>query len=327
MEIVTEFPPDIHSALEAKAYLEKLRAIMVYLGVSDGKMEEGHLRAEPNVSVRLIGSDLFGVKTELKNLNSFRAVERGIAYELERQSEMIDRGQPIRQETLGWNDASGKTYHMRFKEEEQEYRYFPEPDLAPLHFDEPDIARLRSELPELPDAKRERFVTEYDLRPYDAEVLTSSRALADYFESASRSGADPKAVANYVTGDLMRLVNASSTDIAQVKITPDDLGRLLKMRDSGKITNNIAKVVLEEMFATGKGAQEIVDARGISIVSDEGALTAEIDKVLAANPDVVSRIKAGNDKSIGFLVGQVMKATRGQARPDLVNKLLKGRIG
>ena len=327
MEIVTEFPPDIATPDEAKAYLEKLRAILVYLGVSDGKMEEGHLRAEPNVSVRKSGAQTYGTKTELKNLNSFRAVERGIAYELERQSGLIEKGVTIRQETLGWNDATGKTYHMRFKEEEQEYRYFPEPDLVQLHFEEADVERWRAELPELPDAKRERFVAQYGLRPYDAEVLTGSRPVADYFEAASASGADPKAVANYVTGDLMRLVNASAIDFGEIKIAPEQLGDLLKLRDSGKITNNIAKSVLEEMFAAGKGAQEIVDARGISVVSDEGAILAEIDKVIAANPDVVAKIKAGNDKSIGFLVGQVMKATKGQARPDLVNKLLKERMG
>ncbi|HEY3328529.1 MAG TPA: Asp-tRNA(Asn)/Glu-tRNA(Gln) amidotransferase subunit GatB [Capsulimonadaceae bacterium] len=326
MEIVTEFPPDIKSPDEAKAYLEKLRAILVYLGVSDGKMEEGHLRAEPNVSVKLVGSDKFGVKTELKNLNSFRAVERGIAYELERQSDMIENGIPIRQETLGWNDASSKTYHMRYKEEEQEYRYFPEPDLVPLHFDDADIERWRSELPELPNAKKERFVSQYDLRPYDAEVLTGSRPVADYFESAIAVGADPKAVANYVTGELMKLINASNSDITAIKTTPQQLGELLKLRDSGKITNNIAKSVLEEMFATGKDAQSIVDSRGIAVVSDEGAIVAEIDKVIAANQDVVAKIKAGNDKSMGFLVGQVMKATKGQARPDLVNKLLKERL-
>ncbi len=326
MEIVTEFPPDIQSPDEAKAYLEKLRAILVYLDVSDGKMEEGHLRAEPNVSVREVGSTGFGTKTELKNLNSFRAVERGIAYELERQGDMLDNGVPIRQETLGWNDAASKTYHMRYKEEEQEYRYFPEPDLVPLHFDDADIERWRAELPELPDAKRERFVSQYDLRPYDAEVLTGTRAVADYFEAAAGAGADAKAVANYVTGDLMRLVNAAGLDIAYCKVKPKQLSDLLKLRDSGKITNNIAKSVLEEMFGTGNDAQAIIDARGISVVSDEGAIIAEIDKVLAANQDVVAKIKAGNEKSMGFLVGQVMRATKGQARPDLVNKLLKERL-
>jgi aspartyl-tRNA(Asn)/glutamyl-tRNA(Gln) amidotransferase subunit B len=327
MEIVTEFPPDLHSAEESKLYLEKLRAILVYLGVSDGKMEEGHLRAEPNVSIHQLGSSELGTKTELKNLNSFRAVERGIAYELVRQSEVVESGGSVRQETLGWNDAASKTYHMRYKEEEQEYRYFPEPDLIPLHFESDDIERWRSELPELPDAKRERFVTGYGLRPYDAEVLTASKPIADYFEEASAGEVDPQQIANYVSIDLMKLINAANGDIAYIKITPANLRELIQLRDKGEITNNIAKSVLEEMFKTGKTAPEIIEASGIKVVSDETVLYSEVDKVIAANPDVVAKIKAGNDKSIGFLVGQIMKATRGQARPDLVNKLLKERIG
>jgi len=327
MEIVTEFPPDIESPDEAKAYLEKLRAILVYLGVSDGKMEEGHLRAEPNVSVREVGSTTFGTKTELKNLNSFRAVERGIAYELDRQSDLLEDGVAIRQETLGWNDASGKTYHMRYKEEEQEYRYFPEPDLVQLHFENDIIEKWRTELPELPDAKRERFVSQYGLRPYDAEVLTGSRPVADYFEAAIAADADPKAVANYVTGDLMRLINAAGADISTIKIEPAHLAELLILRDAGTITNNIAKAVLDDMFETGHSAKSIIDARGLAVVSDESALITEIDKVIAANPDVVAKIKAGNDKSIGFLMGQCMKATRGQAKPDVLTRLLKERIG
>jgi len=327
MEIVTEFPPDLHSAEESKLYLEKLRAILVYLGVSDGKMEEGHLRAEPNVSIRETGSDILGTKTELKNLNSFRAVERGIAYELVRQADLVQSGSEVRQETLGWNDAAGKTYHMRYKEEEQEYRYFPEPDLIPLHFEPSDIERWRAELPELPDAKRERFITSFGLRPYDAEVLTSSKPLADYFEEAAAGDVDAQQIANYVSIDLMKLVNASGIDIAAVKITPSALRELIQLRDKGDITNNIAKSVLEEMFKSGRSAQEVIDSSGIKVVSDEGVLLSEIDKVIAANQDVVAKIKAGNDKSIGFLVGQIMKATKGQARPDLVNKLLKERIG
>jgi aspartyl-tRNA(Asn)/glutamyl-tRNA(Gln) amidotransferase subunit B len=327
MEIVTEFPPDLHSPEESKLYLEKLRAILVYLGVSDGKMEEGHLRAEPNVSIREPGSVRLGTKTELKNLNSFRAVERGIAYELVRQSELVSGGKAVRQETLGWNDASSKTYHMRFKEEEQEYRYFPEPDLIPLHFEQTDIKRWRSELPELPDAKRERFISQYGLRPYDAEVLTSSRQTAAYFEEAAEGDVDPQQIANYVTIDLMKLVNAAGTDVSNIKIKPASLRRLIQLRDAGDITNNIAKSVLEEMFKSGREAQEIIDTSGIKVVSDEGVLLTEIDRVIASNGDVVAKIKAGNEKSIGFLVGQVMKVTKGQARPDLVNKLIKERIG
>ncbi len=326
MEVVTEFPPDLFSADEARAYLEKLRSILIYLGVSDGKMEEGHLRAEPNLSVRPLGEGGVGVKTEIKNLNSFKSVYKGVEYEVQRQSALLNEGGVVRQETLGWNDLRGETYHMRFKEEEQEYRYFPEPDLVPLHFEDVDIEAVRAALPELPDAKRERFTTQYGLRPYDAAILTSSRPLADYYEAAARTGADPKAVANYVTGDLARLLNASGQDIGDTKITPDHLGALLALRDSGKITNVIAKTVLEEMFGTGQSAQEIVEARGLAVVSDEGAIEAEVDKVMAANPDVVAKIKAGNDKSKGFLTGQVMKAMRGQARPDVVNRILDARL-
>jgi len=326
MEVVTEFPPDLFSADEARAYLEKLRSILIYLGVSDGKMEEGHLRAEPNLSVRPRGEGGVGVKTEIKNLNSFKSVYKGVEYEVQRQSALLNEGGVVRQETLGWNDLRGETYHMRFKEEEQEYRYFPEPDLVPLHFEDVDIEAVRAALPELPDAKRERFTTQYGLRPYDAAILTSSHPLADYYEAAARTGADPKAVANYVTGDLARLLNASGQDIGDTKITPDHLGALLALRDSGKITNVIAKTVLEEMFGTGQSAQEIVDARGLAVVSDEGAIEAEVDKVMAANPDVVAKIKAGNDKSKGFLTGQVMKAMRGQARPDVVNRILDARL-
>jgi aspartyl-tRNA(Asn)/glutamyl-tRNA(Gln) amidotransferase subunit B len=326
MEIVTEFPPDIKSAVEAKAYLEKLRSILVYIGATDGKMEEGHLRCEPNISINTADSDSYGVKTELKNLNSFRAVERGIAYEIERQGEILDDGGRVRQETRGWNDAASKTYHMRFKEEEQEYRYFPEPDLVPLQFNDADIEKWRAELPELPDIKRERFIEKFDIRPYDADVLTSSKPVADYFEDVAKAGADPKSAANYVTGDLMRLINAETVEIGQIKISPAQLASLLKLRDSGVITNNIAKSVLEEMFKTGKDAQAIIDSRGISVVSDEGAIIKMIDEVIAANPDVVAKIKGGNPKSMGFLVGQIMKAAKGQARPDLVNKLLAERL-
>ena len=326
MEVVTEFPPDLFSADEARAYLEKLRSILIYLGVSDGKMEEGHLRAEPNLSIRPVGTEGVGVKTEIKNLNSFKSVYKGIEYEVERQSGLLNDGEAVRQETLGWNDLRGETYHMRFKEEEQEYRYFPEPDLVPLHFEDASIDAARSALPELPDAKRERFAAQYGLRPYDAAILTSSRLLADYYEAAARTGADPKAVANYVTGDLARLLNASGQEIGDTKVTPDNLGALLALRDSGKITNVIAKAVLEEMWSTGQSAQEIVEAKGLAVVSDESAIEAEVDKVVAANPDVVAKIKAGNDKSKGFLTGQVMKAMRGQARPDVVNRVLDTRL-
>ena len=325
MEIVTEFPPDIFSADEARAYLEKLRSILIYLGVSDGKMEEGHLRAEPNLSIRPIGTDGVGVKTEIKNLNSFKSVYKGIQYEVERQSAVLERGDAVRQETLGWNDLRNETYHMRFKEEEQEYRYFPEPDLVPLHFDDADIDAARAALPELPDAKRARFEAQYGLRPYDAEILTASRPLAEYYEQATGDGVDPKAVANYVTGELARLLNASGQEITETKIEPRQLRELIKLRDGGKITNAVAKQVLDEMFQTGQAAQAVVDGKGLAVVSDD-AIAAEVDTVLAANPDVVAKIKAGNDKSKGFLTGQVMRALRGQGKPDVVNRLIDERL-
>ena len=325
MEIVTEFPPDLTSADEARAYLEKLRSILVYLGVSDGKMEEGHLRAEPNLSIRPVGTTGVGVKTEIKNLNSFKSVYKGIGYELLRQSEKLNAGESVRQETLGWNDLRGETYHMRYKEEEQEYRYFPEPDLVPLHFDDADVEAARAALPELPDAKRERFVTQYGLRDYDAAILTASRPLADYFEEAAL-GADARAIANYVTGDLARLLNASGQEIEACRVTPANLRELILLRDGGKITNNTARIVLDEMFAAGQTAGAIVDAKGLAAVSDDGAIVAEVDKVLAANTDIIAKIKAGNDKSKNALTGQVMKALKGQARPDVVNRLIDERL-
>ena len=321
MEIVTEFPPDLTSADEARAYLEKLRSILMYLGVSDGKMEEGHLRAEPNLSIRPAGTTGVGVKTEIKNLNSFKSVYKGVLYEVGRQSELLNDGEAVRQETLGWNDLRDETYHMRYKEEEQEYRYFPEPDLVALHFEDRSVEAARADLPELPDAKRERFVIDYDLRPYDAAILTASRPLAAYFEEAA-AGADAKAIANYVTGDLAKLLNASGQDITETKVSPASLRALITLRDSGQITNTSAKAVLAEMFETGQEPGAIVAARGLAAVSDDSAIAAEIERVLAANPDVVARIKAGNDKSKGFLTGQVMKALKGQAKPDIVNRLL-----
>ena len=326
MEIVTEFPPDMHSADEARAYLEKLRSILVYLGVSDGKMEEGHLRAEPNLSIRPVGTDGVGVKTEIKNLNSFKSVYKGIQYEVERQSLLLNEGEVVRQETLGWNDLRGETYHMRFKEEEQEYRYFPEPDLVPLHFDQTDVDAAKAALPELPDAKRERFIAQYGLRPYDATILTDSRLLAQYYEEALLNGADAKGVANFVTGELARLLNASGQDITETKIKPAQIGELVSLRDKGTLTNTIAKDVLALMFETGESAQAIVDQKGLAVVSDEGAIAAAVEKIIADNPDVVAKIKGGNDKSKGFLMGQAMKALKGQGKPEIITRLIDERL-
>lgn len=326
MEIVTEFPPDMFSADEARAYLEKLRSILVYLHVSDGKMEEGHLRAEPNLSLRPAGTDGVGVKTEIKNLNSFKSVYKGIQYEVERQGALLTAGETVRQETLGWNDLRGETYHMRFKEEEQEYRYFPEPDLVKLHFEDDDVEAARAALPELPDVKRERFVTQYGLRPYEAAILTASRPLADFYEEAAQDGVDPKAVANFVTGELARLLNASGQEISESKVRPTALRELVQLRDGGKITNSAAKDVLAECFETGRSPQAIVLAKGLAVVSDEGPIIAAVDQAIAANPDIVAKVKAGNVNSINALMGPVMKAMQGKAKPDVVKRLLNERL-
>jgi aspartyl-tRNA(Asn)/glutamyl-tRNA(Gln) amidotransferase subunit B len=328
MEIVTEFPPDIHSAEEAKAYLTKLRAILTYIGVCDGKMEEGSLRCEPNVSIRPVGSDTFGTKTEIKNLNSFRAVQKGIEYEVARQAEALARGERIVQETRGWNDAQQKTFSQRSKEVEQEYRYFPEPDLVPLQITEEWIAQIRETMPELPDVRRQRFISEYGIPAYDAGVLTDSRALADYYEQAATVSGDPKQTANWMMGDLMRLLNADDNrDITISPITPEQLGAMIRLIAEGTISGKIAKSLIDEMYATGDDPANIVEAKGWKTIKDTGAIVALVEKVFADNPDVVSAIR---DKGLiakrGFLVGQVMKASQGKADPQEVNALIDAKL-
>ncbi len=322
MEIVTAFPPDIESAEEARLYAETLRSILIYLGVSDGKMEQGSLRAEPNPSVRPVGSDTFGTKTELKNLNSFRSVQRGIEYEAQRQIEVIESGGRVTQETRGWDDEKGISFSQRSKEVEQEYRYFPEPDLIPLEFDPEWLESLRAELPELPNAKKRRLMEQYGLPATDAAQLVLERETADYFEQAARGVKDTKAVANWMLGDLARLANASGLAIHAAPIPPAALAEMVGLIESGAMTGKIAKTVIEEMFATGKSAPQVVQEKGLT-VSGADEVAGIVAKVVAANPDVVAKIKAGNDKSIGFLVGQVMKESKGRAKPDDVNRLLR----
>jgi aspartyl-tRNA(Asn)/glutamyl-tRNA(Gln) amidotransferase subunit B len=327
MEIVTEFPPDIHSPDEARAYLMKLRAILTYIEVCDGKMEEGSLRCEPNVSIRVKGSNTFGTKTEIKNLNSFRAVQKGIEYEVERQAAALESGERIVQETRGWNDARGVTFSQRSKEVEQEYRYFPEPDLVPLQITPEWIEEIRASLPELPNARKARFSSEYGLTPYDAALLTDSRALADYFEAAARSSGDPKAVANWIMGDLLRLLNADSKDIASCPIAPKDLGDMIQMIGGGIISGKIAKALLDKMYETGDAPKEIAEREGLITLRDEGALVAIVNKVFADNADVVTAIRdRGLVAKRGFLVGQVMKASQSKADPKDVNRLIDERL-
>ncbi|MGB9886202.1 MAG: Asp-tRNA(Asn)/Glu-tRNA(Gln) amidotransferase subunit GatB [Moorellales bacterium] len=324
LEIVSE--PDLRSPEEAYAYLTALKAVLQYLDVSDCKMEEGSLRCDANVSVRPRGSSAFGTKTELKNMNSFKALQRALAYEIERQIEVLLRGGEVEQETRMWDEARGVTVTMRGKEEAHDYRYFPEPDLVPLEIDSAWIDRIRAELPELPAQRRRRFVEQYGLPAYDAGVLTASRAMADYFEACTSLYPQPKTVSNWLMGDFSRLLNASGLEVEQTPVKPEGLAELLKLIDEGTISGKIAKTVFEEMFATGRSARAIVEEKGLVQISDEAALAAVVDRVLAENPGPAADFRAGKEKALGFLVGQVMRATRGQANPALVNRLLRERL-
>jgi aspartyl-tRNA(Asn)/glutamyl-tRNA(Gln) amidotransferase subunit B len=327
MEIVTEFPPDIHSAEEARAYLMKLRAVLTTIGVCDGKMEEGSLRCEPNVSVRVKGTDKLNTKSELKNLNSFRAVQRGIEYETERQSAALERGETLLQETRGWSEAKQQTFTQRVKEGEQEYRYFPEPDLVPLHLTPEWIEAVRATLPELPDARRQRFMEEHGLPAYDAAFLTETRALADYFEEAAKRSGDAKAVSNWIMGDLSRLLNESSKEIGESAITAKHLAAMVQLIAEGTISGKIAKTLIEEMYATGQEPGVIVEEKGWKTIRDSGAVQAIVDQVFTDNPEIVSAIKEkGQIQKRGFLVGQVMKAAQGKADPQEVNRLIDAKL-
>jgi len=331
MEIVTQNPPppgldQIENADEAREYLQRLRQILLYLGVSDCKMEEGSMRCEPNISIKPRGQVEFGIKTEIKNLNSFRAVYLGVDYEIKRQEKVLREGGKIVQETRRWDDSRGITSSMRSKEFEQEYRYFPEPDLVPMKFEEDWTGKLRADIPELPMAKINRFMEEYGISQVDAEVLTDSLEFAEFYDTCARRSGDPKAVANWLTGEFLRLVNAKGVSVADAKITPDGLCELLTLIDKGTIHRNIAKTVFGEMFETGKSASEIVKEKGLEQVTDTGEIEAAVDKIIAANPKEVERFKGGEEKLISFFVGQVMRETKGKANPGVVNELLKKKL-
>ena len=324
IEIVSE--PEMRSPEEARAYLEKMKAIIQYTGVSDCKMEEGSLRCDANVSLRPAGSSGLGTKAEIKNMNSFKSLQRALAYEIERQAEVLEEGGRIIQETRTWDEGKGVTLSMRSKEEAHDYRYLPDPDLVPLVIDGEWVEAVKKSLPELPDARKERYVRDYGLPGYDAGVLTNTRELADYFEDCLAGYGNPKTVSNWVMGDLSRLLNAKSMDVADCPVRPGQLAALLRLIDGGTISGKIAKGVFEEMFETGKDPEAIVKEKGLLQISDEGAIATAVDEVIAKNPKSVADYRAGKEKAIGFLVGQVMKATRGKANPDLVNRLLKERL-
>ncbi|MEW6270600.1 MAG: Asp-tRNA(Asn)/Glu-tRNA(Gln) amidotransferase subunit GatB [Thermodesulfobacteriota bacterium] len=328
MEIVSE--PDIASPAEASAYLRALRAILQYLGVCDGNMEEGSFRCDANVSVRRRGATALGTRAEIKNMNSFRNVERAIDFEIRRQIEVVESGGTVVQETRLWDADRGLTASMRSKEEAHDYRYFPEPDLLPLRVDRSWIEDLRASLPELPAARRERFVHDYGLPEYDAEVLTARRDVADYFEAAVARHANAKAISNWVMGDILRLVRERKLDDALVieswPVAPESLAKLIALIDDGTISGKIAKSVFEEMVASGADPAEVVARKGLQQVTDTGAIAAAVDVVLAQNADKVAEYRAGKDKLLGFFVGQVMKATAGKANPQAVNEILRARL-
>lgn len=324
IEIVSE--PDMRSSAEAVAYLEKLKAIIQYTEVSDCKMEEGSLRCDANISVRPAGSTEFGTKTEIKNMNSFKALQRAVDYEIKRQIEVLEDGGQVVQETRTWDEAKGVTVSMRSKEEAHDYRYFPDPDLVPVVLDEQWIKEVKDSLPELPDSRKARYVEQYGLPAYDAMVLTLTKAMSDFFEEVLDYYPQPKEVSNWMMGDFSRLLNARQIEVTESKVSPAQLAELLKLIDKGTISGKIAKTVLEEMVDTGKNPAQIVEEKGLVQISDSAELEKIIDEVLANNPKSVEDYRAGKTKAMGFLVGQTMKATKGKANPEMVNKLLREKL-
>ncbi|MEN6374919.1 MAG: Asp-tRNA(Asn)/Glu-tRNA(Gln) amidotransferase subunit GatB [Smithella sp.] len=321
IEIVSE--PDMRSPAEAADYLKRLHEILVYLEICDGNMEEGSFRCDANVSIRPKGQEEFGTRTELKNMNSFRNVQRALEYEVKRQQYIVENGGTIVQETRLWDDAQGATNPMRSKEEAHDYRYFPDPDLVPIIVDDAWIEEVKKGLPELPVAKRERFVQDYQLPAYDAGVLTADKALAKYFEDVVKLCSRPKAASNWVMGDVLRFLNEDKRDIRNCPITPTALAEMILLIEDGTISGKMAKDIVVEMYKTGGTPKSIIAEKGMVQITDEGALIAAIQTIIDANPNQLKDYRSGKDKLFGFFVGQVMKATQGKANPKIVNDLLK----
>ncbi|MBI5183094.1 MAG: Asp-tRNA(Asn)/Glu-tRNA(Gln) amidotransferase subunit GatB [Nitrospinae bacterium] len=324
IEIVSE--PEIRTPEEAREYLLRLKAILEYIEVCDCNMEEGNLRCDANISVRPMGRKEFGVKTEVKNMNSFKNVQRALEYEIKRQVEILERGGDIIQETRLWDVDSEMTISMRTKEEAHDYRYFPEPDLVPIVISEDWIEDVRKRLPELPDAKKGRFVREYGIPVYDAVVLTTSRSLAEYYESCVRLFPRPKIISNWVMGEILREFKNDKREINESPITPEHLTRMLRMIEEGTISGKIAKTVFEEMYRSGKMPDEVVKEKGLVQISDEGELLKFIDQVIEENPEIVEEYQKGKGKLFGYLVGEIMKRSKGKGNPVLINRLLKDRL-
>ena len=325
IEIVSE--PDLRSAAEAAEFFGRLRDILVWLEVSDGNMEEGSLRCDANVSVRPSGEVKLGTKAEVKNVNSFRYLEKAIAYEIERQIEILESGGRVVQETRLWDSTTGETHSMRSKEEAHDYRYFPEPDLPPLVVDEARIARVQATMPELPEARCRRLVAQFAIPAYDAGVLTQSAALADYFEATAKASSNAKAASNWIMGEVLRTLKDRGQTIEQVPITPHALAGLIAVIDKGTISNSVAKDVFATMYESGRSAEAIVAAEGLAQIGDEDALLAIVRDIVGKNADVVTQYRAGKHQTFGFLVGQVMKGSGGKANPKLASDLLKRELG
>ena len=324
LEIVSE--PDLRSAEEARAYMEKIKAIMEYIDVSNCRMEEGNLRADINVSLRPAGTEELGTRTEMKNINSFKNLEDAINYEIERQQEVLEDGGHVVQETRTFDPARGITLSMRSKENAHDYRYMPEPDLPPIVTSEETIEKYRSELPTLPDARRARLEKEYGLSDYDAGIITSSRAMAEYFDAVVATGADPKLAANWIMGDLAKNLNEDGIDITKSPVSAERLGKMIGLIMKDTISGKIAKKVFKEMWTNEDDPEKIVKDKGLVQITDTGAIEAAVDAAIAANPKAVAEYKGGKKKAIGALVGQVMKATRGKANPQMVNKMLAEKL-
>jgi aspartyl-tRNA(Asn)/glutamyl-tRNA(Gln) amidotransferase subunit B len=320
LEIVSE--PDLNSIQETRTYVMKIRQIVRYLGVNSGDMEKGVIRFEANVSQRPAGSNQLGTRTEIKNLNSFRSLTDGITYELDRQRQILDGGDQVVQDTMGWSESRHETFSQRGKEEAHDYRYFPEPDLPPLAISSTWVDEVKALLPELPDAKVARYLTDHDISPYEASVLVENRAVAEWYEKAIASGAEAKAAANWMINVLFSLMNDHKQPIEEIALTPLGLVQLLRLVDMGTINSSTAKEVLAEIFLTGKSAESIVNEQGLAQISDEGQLNELISQILQDNPEQLGDYLRGKEKLRGWFVGQIMRASRGKANPELVNKLL-----
>ena len=320
LEIVSE--PDLRSGKEAAEYAQELRRIMLYLGISDGKMQEGSLRCDVNISVRPVGQKEFGTKVEIKNMNSFSAIQKAIDYEIERQIEALENGEPIYQETRLWEEGSGRTKSMRLKEGSSDYRYFPEPDLPPIEVSSEQLEAWKAELPELPVQKRHRYEHELGLSAYDTRVMTDDRAVAEYFEAAVETGGEPKQVANWIMGDIAAYIKSNELTIAEIALKPEILAELVGLITKGTISGKIAKEILPELLTKGGSAKELVEKKGLIQISDTAAIEKIIDEVIAAHPDELEKFRNGKTKLKGFFVGQVMKKSGGRADPKLTNQLL-----